>query len=87
MLGDAGPCDGLLEPVEDVEPNPGIDDHRFKRFCALVADDSEVGEVGEAVEVGEDAPLALPAPTDVSMVLSLWLREVLYEEPVVLGEL
>lgn len=76
--GDEGPCEGL--PPEEVEPKPGMDDHLFRRFCAL--DTDSVG-VGDAVEVGEETP----DPTDVSMRLELFVLLVLAEEPVVLGEL
>lgn len=80
-VGDcAFPCDGL--PL--MPPNPGIDDHLFRRFCALVG---STGEVGEDVEVGEETPLPDPDATAVVMWLLVLVRLVLAEEPVVLGEL
>lgn len=72
------PCDGL--PL--MPPNPGIDDHLFSRFCALVG--SSTGEVGEDVGVGEEAPD--PDPEVVRWLL-LFVLLVLAEEPVVFGEL
>ena len=55
----------------ELEPNPGMDDHRFRRFCCLLASE-------DVVAVGDGAGV-------VSRVAALML--VLPDEPVVLGEL
>ncbi len=55
----------------ELEPNPGMDDQRFRRFCCLLASE-------EVVAVGDGAGV-------VSRVAVLML--VLPDEPVVLGEL
>ncbi len=52
-------------------PNPGIDDHRLRRFCCL--------ETGVATSTGE---VGAESAVDV-----VWVLLVFADEPVVLGEL